>query len=103
MNPGKAHLTADDSDKHIASNNGQTNPASPLNESVSSKKISHSIRIIELDGLRGIAILLVVSFHYLNNQLLESQNSFGKVLGRATQFGWLGVDLFFVLSGFLIG
>jgi peptidoglycan/LPS O-acetylase OafA/YrhL len=103
MNPGKAHLTANISDKDIPANNGQPNLATPLNESVSSKKISHSIRIIELDGLRGIAILLVVSFHYLNNQLLESQNSLGKVLGRATQFGWLGVDLFFVLSGFLIG
>src|SRR5436189_508497 len=42
-----------------------------------------------LDGVRGIAILLVVFFH--NFRFL---NYFF--------FGWLGVDLFFVLSGFLI-
>jgi peptidoglycan/LPS O-acetylase OafA/YrhL len=42
-----------------------------------------------LDGVRGIAILLVVCFH-----------NFGFI--NYFFFGWLGVDLFFVLSGFLI-
>jgi peptidoglycan/LPS O-acetylase OafA/YrhL len=42
-----------------------------------------------LDGLRGLAILLVVFYH-----------NFGFV--NYFFFGWLGVDLFFVLSGFLI-
>ncbi|OSZ77333.1 hypothetical protein CAP36_13075 [Chitinophagaceae bacterium IBVUCB2] len=42
-----------------------------------------------LDGLRGVAILLVVFLH-----------NFGFM--NYFFFGWLGVDLFFVLSGFLI-
>jgi hypothetical protein len=51
-------------------------------------------RIPELDGLRGLAALLVLIAHY-----------FGYVAHgtKALAFDWLGVDLFFVLSGFLIG
>ena len=60
-------------------------------------------RIPELDGLRGVAILLVVSFHYINNQLVNSPGTIAKILCKLTSFGWVGVDLFFVLSGYLIG
>jgi peptidoglycan/LPS O-acetylase OafA/YrhL len=60
-------------------------------------------RIKEIDGLRGIAILLVVSFHYINNQLVNATNPIARIICKITQFGWVGVDLFFVLSGFLIG
>ena len=49
-------------------------------------------RIPELDGLRGIAILLVVFDHY----------EYG-LARRILPLAWSGVDLFFVLSGFLIG
>ena len=59
-------------------------------------------RIPELDGLRGLAILLVLSFHYINNNLLHSTGKLGRLLAKLTSFGWVGVDLFFVLSGFLI-
>ena len=60
-------------------------------------------RIPQLDGLRGIAILLVISLHYLND---TQHGTFGSLLyrfGSAFRLGWIGVDLFFVLSGFLIG
>jgi peptidoglycan/LPS O-acetylase OafA/YrhL len=56
-------------------------------------------RIPELDGLRGIAIWLV-----LINHISESYG--GPVAGDlklVLRQGWIGVDLFFVLSGFLIG
>lgn len=53
-----------------------------------------------LDGLRGVAIFLVLCFHLWNFSNPTS------LLGRAWQVlavgGWCGVDLFFVLSGFLI-
>ncbi len=60
-------------------------------------------RIAQIDGLRAIAILLVLSFHFINNQLEQTTLPIGKILYKVTSFGWSGVDLFFVLSGFLIG
>ena len=51
--------------------------------------------IDSLDGLRGIAILLVFFFHYIPR---NPHNP----LSWIASVGWSGVDLFFVLSGFLI-
>jgi peptidoglycan/LPS O-acetylase OafA/YrhL len=51
--------------------------------------------IDSLDGFRGIAILLVFFFHYLPR---NPHNP----LSWLASLGWSGVDLFFVLSGFLI-
>jgi peptidoglycan/LPS O-acetylase OafA/YrhL len=47
-----------------------------------------------LDGIRGCAILLVLLFHCLKTSFFP----FSVITG----IGWIGVDLFFVLSGFLI-
>jgi hypothetical protein len=52
-----------------------------------------------LDGVRGIAILGVVIFHAV---AFEVHNRMELAFGMAANFGWAGVDLFFVLSGFLI-
>lgn len=56
-------------------------------------------REIELDFIRGIAILLVVDFHQSNYALLNYVLQPLKI----QHFGWMGVDIFFVLSGFLVG
>jgi peptidoglycan/LPS O-acetylase OafA/YrhL len=60
-------------------------------------------RIPELDGLRGIAISLVLVFHSLTTAIAERWPNPLAFVKHATQLGWTGVDLFFVLSGFLIG
>ncbi|MFP2906224.1 acyltransferase family protein [Pyxidicoccus sp. 3LFB2] len=52
-----------------------------------------------LDGVRGLAVLLVVFFHTTH---LSADNAVGKATWWLAGAGWMGVDLFFVLSGFLI-
>jgi peptidoglycan/LPS O-acetylase OafA/YrhL len=64
--------------------------------------INSSTRIPALDGLRGVAILLVLLCH----SFVESARPAGMFLSKlrfAGRLTWSGVDLFFVLSGFLIG
>jgi peptidoglycan/LPS O-acetylase OafA/YrhL len=53
-----------------------------------------------LDGLRGLAVLMVFIFHYGGGQ--KSSDSFVHLLGILTEACWIGVILFFALSGFLI-
>lgn len=57
-------------------------------------------RIPHLDGLRGIAALAVVLCHYTLS--MESASGVQRLMGRIAHAGWLGVDVFFTLSGFLI-
>src|ERR1700730_4353241 len=61
-------------------------------------------RVPELDGIRGIAIAMVIIWHYFT--CLESNIAAGSWLAympKLTTLCYSGVDLFFVLSGFLIG
>src|SRR5215469_3413947 len=55
-----------------------------------------------LDGLRCLAILLVVNAHFSSRFTELHGNNFYSNLPFVVN-GWVGVDLFFVLSGFFIG
>jgi peptidoglycan/LPS O-acetylase OafA/YrhL len=54
-----------------------------------------------LDGLRGIAILSVMLLHF-TNAIAALPGSPTSAARSVFGWGWTGVDLFFVLSGFLI-
>ncbi|USN51716.1 MAG: acyltransferase [Myxococcales bacterium] len=63
----------------------------------------------QLDGLRGLAIFLVIVGHvelingpFITPNYFDSASSFENAFWFCCKFGWIGVDLFFVLSGFLI-
>jgi len=58
-------------------------------------KFSSNNRLPGLDSLRALAIAVVMAFH-LGGLLPD-------IFGPIERFGWMGVDLFFVLSGYLIG
>jgi peptidoglycan/LPS O-acetylase OafA/YrhL len=57
-------------------------------------------RIVFLDALRGIAILSVVLFHayFRWSDVLP----FGRAYSSIFRYGWAGVELFFLISGFVI-
>jgi peptidoglycan/LPS O-acetylase OafA/YrhL len=55
-----------------------------------------------LDGIRGTAILLVVAYHLVQSMQYEFGFGQNNPLLKTIIFGWTGVDLFLVLSGFLI-
>ena len=60
---------------------------------------SHA-RVPLLDGIRGIAILLVLWAHFVPDIAIPFRAL--EWLRKTATAGWTGVDLFFVLSGFLI-
>jgi peptidoglycan/LPS O-acetylase OafA/YrhL len=59
-------------------------------------------RLPALDGLRGIAILLVLLYHFALYGGMSPVIAVDQVVHAIASAGWVGVDLFFVLSGFLI-
>lgn len=74
-------------------------PASASENSLFSQK-----HIRELDGLRGIACLLVVSLHMVFGIVeIPEGSAWSEIRIGVQPFLVGGVDLFFVLSGFLIG
>jgi peptidoglycan/LPS O-acetylase OafA/YrhL len=56
--------------------------------------------VAALDGVRGLAILVVIVFHALLD--FVGEGAFERAMAQVIGAGWVGVDLFFVLSGLLI-
>lgn len=78
----------------------------PINSIVSTSNPSDTtlLRVSEIDFLRFVAAMLVVLFHYTfrghaaNNYSLTAYPEISFI----TQYGYLGVELFFLVSGFVI-
>lgn len=76
---------------------------SPRSESaVDAPPPAAGARVPALDGVRGLAIMLVVFHHALSSNADESGGRLRRVISNAAHEGYLGVDLFFALSGYLI-
>lgn len=60
-------------------------------------------RLAELDGLRGFALVMILAFHSIYQEGEFPAGSFLAWLQRSVGLDWTALDLFFVLSGFLIG
>jgi peptidoglycan/LPS O-acetylase OafA/YrhL len=67
--------------------NGVSRNSARVTDSDLAQRGTTVTRVLELDGLRGIACLTILGYH---------------IRPRAVPFGWASVDLFFVLSGYLI-
>lgn len=63
------------------------------------EKNSSSQRLLSLDGIRGLAILLVLFSHLRINILDHTPNIFSQIVFDS---GVIGVSLLFILSGFLM-
>jgi peptidoglycan/LPS O-acetylase OafA/YrhL len=83
----------------------QTTLDAPSPPTVSSRaqRFYSSARMPELDGIRGVAIGMVVFYHYIALNVIPRRGSSLWYMLLPAHLGWAGVDLFFVLSGFLIG
>ena len=66
--------------------------------------MTEKIRFYEIDGLRFIAAAMVVFYHFtFRGFAADDLNVLSfPVIGEIARYGYLGVDLFFIISGFVI-
>jgi peptidoglycan/LPS O-acetylase OafA/YrhL len=70
-------------------------------------RVQREVKIVQgrlpaLDGLRGAAILMVLVYHFTLYGGMQPDTAPDALYAGVAMLGWVGVDLFFVLSGFLI-
>jgi peptidoglycan/LPS O-acetylase OafA/YrhL len=96
--PRQYPLYRPDSDSTTA--NGQMLHDGAASDSSSSDRWRAGAHFRPLDGIRGVAILLVLVLHFA--EAIQPATRLDRAFQHVTGWTWLGVDLFFVLSGFLI-
>jgi peptidoglycan/LPS O-acetylase OafA/YrhL len=84
----------------LASPAPDVDPPAPARGGSASTNHGSVQRIAAVDGLRGLAIVLVMLTHFVRTP--ASGLLVDRTFARIASIGWCGVDLFFVLSGFLI-
>ena len=89
-------MTPTDTSSSTSSLEQANERASPAREQVKRSAIHYPA----IDGLRGAAILQVMLYHFSGGY--KGSQPVLRVWGAIADRGWMGVDLFFVLSGFLI-
>lgn len=74
-----------------------------LNESQIIQSRKDTGHLIALEGLRGVAILMIMLRHFYNEEIIrDAYPIIGPIITKLAIAGNYGVELFFVISGFLI-
>jgi peptidoglycan/LPS O-acetylase OafA/YrhL len=84
----------------LITSKGMTSLAPPVSGATGSSG-TRAGRRLDLDVVRGLAIVLALGWHFSGERSGSALVDVLTFPGRS--FGWAGVDLFFVLSGFLLG
>ncbi len=80
---------------------GEARPVDGTDAAGASSGLIDGRRLPVLDGLRGIAVLSVMLYNASHINFI-GESPLDTLYQNVTLAGWVGVDLFFVLSGFLI-